>query len=158
MVIICPRRISTLHTSSYHYGQVVRCIPMAAFRHVISSCGTVSSSNSMRKKTKLAIWRRIPHISPLLYKVYLPITEGFVNWSVMYPVQTPGCWSSLQPFIDIQPCEWDKETLVSAIDIYATFHYRSSLIPSCKVCSKPSWSCTPGSTMLTAPLKWGWPM
>ena len=33
-----------------------------------------------------------------------------------------------------------------------------SLIPSCKVCSKPSWSCTLGSTMLTAPLRWVWPV
>ena len=52
---------------------------MAAFLHAISSCGTVSSSNSMRKETKLAIWRQILHITPLLYKVYLPITEGFAE-------------------------------------------------------------------------------
>ena len=30
------------------------------------------------KKT-LAVWRRIQHITPLLYEVYLPITESFVE-------------------------------------------------------------------------------
>ena len=30
-------------------------------------------------KTALAAWRRIPHVTTLLYKVYLPITEGFVE-------------------------------------------------------------------------------
>ena len=49
------------------------------FLQAVSSCGTVSSSNSMHKKTTLAIWRRIPHITPVLYKVYLPITEGFAE-------------------------------------------------------------------------------
>ena len=77
--IICQRRISTLHISPHQYGLVMRWIPMAVFLHAISNCGTVSSSNNIPKKTILADWRRIPHITQLLYIVYLPITERFVE-------------------------------------------------------------------------------
>ena len=123
---------------------------------LISSCGTVSSFNNIPKKTTLPVWRRIPYITPLLYNVYLPITEGFVE--LWHYVSCTKSWALvICTNIDIQPCEWGKKTFVwSAINRYVTFHHRSSLIPSCKVCSKPSWSCmgTLGSTMLTAPLRW----
>ena len=82
-----------------------------------------------------------------------------LNWNIMPPVKSPGYCSSGQTFIEIQPCEWGKEhVFVSVIDMYVIFHHRNSINPACKLCSKPSWSCmeTPGSTMLTAPLRWGW--
>ena len=125
--------------------------------HVISSCGTVSSSNSMRKKTNLAIWRQIRHITPLLCKVYLPITEGFAELEyyvscTKLPIGRLDKHSSTFSHVN----EAKKHLFVSAIDRYVTFHYRSSLIPSCKVCSKSSWSCTHGSIMLTTALRRGW--
>ena len=126
---------------------------------LISSSDTVSSFNSIPQKTTLAVWRRIPYITPLLYKVYLPITEGFVE--LWHYVSCTNSWAlvwSVQTFIDIQPCEWCKETFVwSVINRYVTIHHRSSFIPSWKACSKSSWSCmgTLRSTMLTAPLRWG---
>ena len=46
--------------------------------------------------------------------------------------------------------------LDSVIDGYVIFHHRSRLISTCNVCSKPSRSCTHGSTLLIAPLRWGW--
>ena len=72
------------------------------------------------------------HISHQCYiKSICLLQRALLNWTIMYPVQTPGYWSSVQTFIDIQSCEWVKETFVSSIDRYVTFHYRSSLIPSC---------------------------
>ena len=53
--------------------------PNGWFLHLISSCGTLSSFNSIRKKTTLPVWKRIPHSTPLLCKVYLPITESSVE-------------------------------------------------------------------------------
>ena len=51
-----------------------------------------------------------------------------------------------------------KHLFRSLIGRYVTFHHRNSLTPTCKVCSKLSWSCMGplGRTMLTAPLRWCW--
>ena len=99
------------------------------------------------------------HISHHWYIKYICLLQRvFVNSSSMSPVQTPVFWSSVQTFIDIQPCEWGKKKwFVSVIDRYVTFHHRSSLIPACKLCSERSWQCmgTHGSTILAAHLFWG---
>ena len=115
--------------------------PNDCFLRAISSCGTVSSSNSITKKTIWADWR--PHITPLLYKVYLPITEGFVELE-QYVSCTNACVSVICKYIHRH-----SAVRVRQANIW------SSLFPACKVCIKPSWSCM-GSTMLAAPLKWGW--
>ena len=131
---------------------------MAVFFLAIYNCGAVSSSNSIRKRTILAGWRRILHITPLLYKVYLPVLHPGFCWTgavcLLYILLRPGhlCKQS-SIFSHVNAAS--KNLFVSVIDIYVTFHHRSSLIPVCKMCSKLSWSCmgTHDSTMLVAPLK-----
>ena len=133
---------------------------MDAFLYVIFSCGTVSSFNNIPKKTTLAVWRRMPHITPLLYKVYLPITERLVETEalcLLYKLLGIGhlCkHSSTFSYVN----EARKHLLVFVIDRYVTFHHRSSLIPACIVCSKLSWWCmgSLGSTAPTVSLRWGW--
>ena len=74
--------------------------------YAISSCGTVSSSNSIRGKITLAVWRRVPHITQLLYKVYLPITEGFAElWHHFSGTNSWILAICTETCIDIQPCE-----------------------------------------------------
>ena len=99
----------------------------------------VSSFNNTRKKTTLAVWKRIPHITPHhCYTKYIYLLpRALLNWSITSPVQTPGYWSSTFSHVN----EARKPLFVSAIDRYVTLHHRSSLITACKVCSKSSWSC-----------------
>ena len=130
---------------------------MAAFLHPISGCGTASSSTASTRKQH---WQfgdgyHISHHSIQSLSVFY---RGFCwTGALCLLVQTPGCWLFVETFIDIQSCEWGKETCVSVIDRYVTFHHSSNLIPACKVCSKPSWSfmATCWSTMLTSLLRWG---
>ena len=133
---------------------------MFSFLHAISSYGTVSSCNSIHSKTTLAVWRRIPHITPLLYTVYLPITEVFLELKhyVSYRNSFVMVIGTKRSSIFSHVNGTKKHLFVSVIDRYVTFHHRRSLIPACIVCSKPSWSCmgTLGSTVLTSPWRWGW--
>ena len=83
--------------------------PNGNLLEAISSCATVSSFKGIHKKITLAVWRRIPHITSLLYKVYLPITDGFVE--LKHYVSYTNSWV-LVIGTNIHPCEWGKETFV----------------------------------------------
>ena len=131
--------------------------PNGCFLYVISSCGTVSSSNSIHMKITLAVWRRKPHIVIWSLSAY----HRGLCWTIascfMYRLLDIGhLYKHASILSNVN--EASKDLFVSVINRYVTFHRRSSHMQACKVCSKPSWSCmgTHGSTMLAAPLKSGW--
>ena len=105
--------------------------PNGCFLHAISNCGTVSSFNSIRKKTTFMFWRRIPHIIPLLQKVYLPMTESFVELEhyhlcLLYKLLGIGhLYNHSSAFRHV--IEARKHLFVSVIDMHVTFHHRRSL-------------------------------
>ena len=118
------RGISLLHTSSYHHGQAVRCISMAAFCMPFLAVALVlASTESIKKQWKSGDQYHISQHSTnslCLLQRFLQ-KSGILNWSIMFPVQTPVYWSSERPFIEIQPCECDKEEWMETL--------RSTMLP-----------------------------
>ena len=132
--------------------------PNGCFLCAISSWGTVSSFNSMRNTiSNLEMNTTYPTIVAQSLSAYYRGLCWTGALCILYKLLGIGHLYKHSSSVS-HVNEARKRLFVSAIDRYATLYHTSSLIPSCRVCSKQRWSCTLGSTMVTDPLRWGRPV